>query len=378
MIHLIFIGAIISIGLALTLRWTGITSLVPLLRPSSITHVSFPSTSLQGARFWTVFIYIIAASISRRLSISGRRSPWRITENDASEATYRLDGPTVSLSMPFRIRRGDIDKYARAVTANQATITHEEILRPPHLHLLLSALTEPAMLLLLSTRTCPIDPVGTVNVRNRFELTRPLACAQRLKDCLRNAGDGGGDLSIIARLDQDVKKVKRGWEYRVIVDLLDEKGEDPVLYRQIFTILQFHKHSCSTSIFETEVSDTPKSLLEVGKLHLTANDPKSWASFSKDYNPIHLSTLAAKLFGFSSIIAHGNHVAAKAVHHFSLSDRLEDDKQQEESWMEVEFKRPTFLPCELKIQRVDGQSSSVVQLQIGKGDKINLSMKFAH
>jgi hypothetical protein len=35
--------------------------------------------------------------------------------------------------------------------------------------------TEPAMLLLLASRSCPINALGAVNVRNRLELVDPIS-----------------------------------------------------------------------------------------------------------------------------------------------------------------------------------------------------------
>ena len=46
---------------------------------------------------------------------------------------------------------------------------------------------------------------------------------------------------------------------------------------------------------------------------IPGNAPLRWAAITRDYNLIHVSSLAAKLFGFRSAIAHGNHVAALLV-----------------------------------------------------------------
>ena len=48
-------------------------------------------------------------------------------------------------------------------------------------------------------------------------------------------------------------------------------------------------------------------------LQIEADAPEKWAALCKDYNPIHVSAIAAKLFGFPGKVAHGNQVAASMI-----------------------------------------------------------------
>ncbi|MFC7574387.1 MaoC family dehydratase [Klenkia terrae] len=64
---------------------------------------------------------------------------------------------------------------------------------------------------------------------------------------------------------------------------------------------------------------------------------RRYAKVSGDVNPIHLSGLTAKAFGFERAIAHGMWVKARAL--AALSGRLPSSFS-----VDVAFKKPLFLP----------------------------------
>jgi len=84
--------------------------------------------------------------------------------------------------------------------------------------------------------------------------------------------------------------------------------------------------------------------VEVGALdrvaarwRVPADAGRRYAKVSGDVNPIHLSGLTAKAFGFKRAIAHGMWVEARAV--AALSGRLPDALT-----VDVAFRKPLFLP----------------------------------
>jgi hypothetical protein len=245
-------------------------------------------------------------------------------------------------------------RYNRAAkTVGIDTSTH-----PLHLMLFLSAATEPAMLLLLSKANCPVDPVGAVNVRNRFELVDRALLEEKLKEAIntdieRDVDDKDvqdQEWKLVARLDPNVKKVKKGWEVMVIIELVT--NSETVLYRQSFTFLQFAKHK-NPIIADSKRSDEEGKegeTSQVGVVNMTNKDPGLWAELSKDYNPIHFSTLVAKAFGFRTKIAHGNHVLAKGLAKIPNTTEVKGI-----TTMEVEFRRPVFVPCELEVGQGEGE-----------------------
>jgi acyl dehydratase len=76
---------------------------------------------------------------------------------------------------------------------------------------------------------------------------------------------------------------------------------------------------------------------------------RRYAKVSGDVNPIHLSALSAKAFGFKRAIAHGMWVKARAL--AALSGRLPDAVT-----VDVAFRKPLFLPSTvvLSTAAVDG------------------------
>jgi acyl dehydratase len=80
-----------------------------------------------------------------------------------------------------------------------------------------------------------------------------------------------------------------------------------------------------------------------------ADAGRRYAKVSGDVNPIHLSSLSAKAFGFKRAIAHGMWVQARAL--AALSGRLPDAVD-----VDVAFRKPLFLPSTVTLatEPVDG------------------------
>lgn len=267
------------------------------------------------------------------------------------EESYEL--PELMLAMPFRLNEEDLKKYIAAVNsdtpssgANSSAGPHQgpqnPLNSPAQTCLVLSAFSEPVMLLLLAHHRSPVRPLGAVNVRNRFEVLRPDLCSAEM---LMNT-----KLVVVAALKQQTRKVKRGLEIDIAVEIASYMDPDVVVFRQVFTMLQFMK-------FRTEPAlSAPKadglSIDELSKREgwrtftVSTNAPRRWAKVCKDYNPIHVSSMAAKLFGFSSSIAHGNHALALALAQFDTNHdyRFDADKP---FVMEVQFRKPVPLPATL-------------------------------
>ncbi|OCF55335.1 hypothetical protein L486_07450 [Kwoniella mangroviensis CBS 10435] len=285
--------------------------------------------------------------------------------------------------MPFHITSSDIDNYLHCLSpSSSSSNTKQNILSSGrHLQLLLSALTEPSMLLLLSKENCPIDPIGSVNVRNKFTLIDLPRCQQTLQNTLDNESKPGPGLIAMAKLDQNVRKVKRGWKFTIIVELLlDQTGTDTgngsAIYKQEFTMLEFHKHPQQPSIPPPNAT-TSINIGSIGMFDIGEEEPWNWARISKDYNPIHTSSTAAKLLGFKSTIAHGNHIVSKAIQ--QLSDhKIQMDKGMK-GWIKVEFKRPIIVPSTLEIKMYPQETEKEEQLvEIWMNGKVATTITFGN
>lgn len=78
---------------------------------------------------------------------------------------------------------------------------------------------------------------------------------------------------------------------------------------------------------------------EAGRWDLERAGTRRYASLSGDYNPVHLHPLAARLFGFSSPIAHGMHLAGLA-----LAARERAGGRPARS-LAIRFRKPVALPA---------------------------------
>jgi acyl dehydratase len=251
----------------------------------------------------------------------------------------------------------------------------------------LVAQTVPLAINILAHRDCPIKPFGAVNTRNTFRFNNPsalrdwatLAAASKLGHISYSAQFGGSTLL--------GSRQKRGVEFCITVDVMH--GKDKILQQELW-FLQFLPRSFKPLFQETLREQTQVHVVEGHHsttksqdrvLRLSGRDPIRWAATSKDYNPIHVSPIGAKLFGFRSVIAHGNHVIALAVQ--QLVDGKADVEKAAKAliWeidapceIEVKFLRPTTLPASLTVTWDTRKDvSKTLDLQICSRDKLNVS-----
>jgi acyl dehydratase len=110
-----------------------------------------------------------------------------------------------------------------------------------------------------------------------------------------------------------------------------------------------------------EAALSPSGLSELTRWKAPADIGRRYARVSGDYNPIHLSTLSAKLFGFPQAIAHGLWNKARAL--AALGQHLPAANIE----IAVEFKKPVRLPGEVTLLSSGPQASGELQLK-GTGD----------
>ncbi len=87
-----------------------------------------------------------------------------------------------------------------------------------------------------------------------------------------------------------------------------------------------------------------------GQWHVPPNMGRRYARITGDYNPIHVSRLLAKAFGFKRDIIHGMWVLAKCIAH------LQDLDYDNSLRLDVAFKGPVFMDsdCFMKAHEVSG------------------------
>lgn len=323
--------------------------LFPLLKAQTHTRLSFSPTRLTRSEIGFV-LSLFALRSSRNVL------EWlHLTRRTADEATADLH-----LSMPLKLSRSDLDKYKHAVTGtSNDEIRWDNI----QLTLLLSALSEPAMLLLLATRKISIRPLGSVNVRNYFEILRPELCSP--EQLLSHK-----EITLRASASKDFRPVKRGFEIdlSVSINVSDGKQRSPTtVFRQTFTMLQFAKTSSqvTTDLNASPTKRSPSAFLKA-EFAFASHEPSAWAKVCKDYNPIHTSVIAANMFGFPGKLAHGNHIVARACNTGVASNYFASLPSSQPLWVKVSFKRPVVVPTQLELRlEIDDAPHSTTEAASG-------------
>jgi acyl dehydratase len=371
--NMIFIIFALTVVIATTLAVVLPSHTLNIFRAtgSSNGRLSFTPTRLSGIDVIVLAVLVIFKYIN---SLIGSHPAFKPTSDGKGFAI-----PWLTLSAPLHVDKSDIERFNIAIEKKQNEV--KDVKSSP---LLLPAVTTPLLLIMLSNRSCPVLPFGAVNTKNRFEFLDPAAC--RAVTCLKDAivtGHLGGD-SLVGR------RVKRGMEFEIVIEVEGKMDKPParrVIFRQVIGIMVFLPKSTKPAWeSKQDIADTrnPMRIPEAPpqQIELSSNAPMKWAAVCKDLNPIHMSSLAAKLFGFPGKIAHGNHVVAHVVEKQRNVDPVKYPArglfwQLEKPWfLSVEFKRPMVLPLALDIKfavECDEANQSKFEFEVMRGEKVHIT-----
>ncbi len=164
----------------------------------------------------------------------------------------------------------------------------------------------------------PFPAIGTVHVGNRITQHRPISPTERL------------DVTAAA---VNLRPHAKGRVFDLVTTVTTAEGGETV-WESTSNYLRLGKGDEDAKP-ETEPFDVVAGTGTVWSLPGSLG--REYAAVSGDHNPIHLYPLSAKAFGFKRQIAHGMWSKARCVAAFA--NRLGD-----EATVEVEFKKPIFLP----------------------------------
>lgn len=261
------------------------------------------------------------------------------------DAKQVVELPRLDISCPVTVNAQQTQLYERAVALDQPQTAQSKDAEGITEPFLLAAMTNQLMVLLVVHPRLPVSPLGGVNVRNQIHLSPATdndACSS-----LRASASVGGKHNL-------ARVVKRGIEFDICVEVRSSSSNQLIL-RQIITILAPCKtHIASSTATAAGTTPDPAPQYDtIGQINMPSSAPRIWSRVCGDYNPIHVSSLLAKLFGFRGKIAHGNHVVARTLN-------LLDSKQPggratrrdggKGWWIEMQFRRPMVLPIRLGVQ----------------------------
>lgn len=196
--------------------------------------------------------------------------------------------------------------------------------------LLLHLLTQPGF---------PLPLLGLVHLRNRIEQLR---------------GIGTGEALDIELRVGEARQVRLGLEFDLITEVQIE-GE--LVWREVMTTLYRLPAPRSAS---SPPPPPAAQLADYLPFTAPADIGRRYAAVGKDYNPIHLAPLSARLFGFKRHIAHGMWSLAHCA--ALLAERLETEPRL----LEVAFRQPLFLPgrATLKFAHAVGVSQAGIDFEL--------------
>ncbi|MGH8445498.1 MAG: MaoC family dehydratase, partial [Solimonas sp.] len=163
----------------------------------------------------------------------------------------------------------------------------------------------------------PLPLLGLVHIRNRIEQVRGLGT--------------GESYDFDVRLGE-AREVRQGLEFDIVTSVTVDGAE---VWSEVMTTLfriPGPKQPAGKPV------PVPASLSDYIAVDAPADTGRRYAKVGKDFNPIHLSPLPAKLFGFKRHIAHGMWSVAHCA--ALLSERLDGEARL----LDVQFRQPLFLP----------------------------------
>jgi acyl dehydratase len=183
----------------------------------------------------------------------------------------------------------------------------------------LHMLAFPLMLNILVQQQFPMKAMGQVHLRNKISVLQSF--------------DQSQPLDMNAKISRSTITSK-GLEWDIDVQL---EVDNQLVWTSESTFL----HRCKTDIERTKTTVIKK----YGKPQQWSTESdlgRRYARVSGDYNPIHLTDLTAKLFGFKQAIAHGMWSKARCL--AAMDKHLPDYGYS----VAVDFHRPLFLPSQVQ------------------------------
>jgi len=205
------------------------------------------------------------------------------------------------------------------------------------------ALTFPTVMGLVTGFDFPFAAMGSVHIENHITQYRPILVT---------------DTVSVRVHAENLREHRRG----LLVDIVtDVNVGNETAWHQVTTFL----HQQRTSLSD-EPKPPPQKLPKPGPpnavLRITPGQIRHYASVGGDHNPIHTNPIAAKLFGFPTVIAHGMFSAAAVL--ANIEGQLPDAVKYS-----VRFAKPVVLPARagLYVDRIsDGWQLTLRNLS--KGD----------
>lgn len=266
-------------------------------------------------------------------------------------ALSRRPGARRSRELPevaHRVRRVRIDPARAAAFDHLMGGAATDLVHPGVLHVL----AFPVSLSLMARSDFPVGLLGLVHTENRMLQHRPVRV---------------GELVDVECRTRDLRPHRRGRTFEAVTTFLSSDGE--IVATDVSTYLAKGGGSGSGEVSgpggasgsgsrsgsgdgssgrsrRDFVPPTP-----TGRWHLDAGTGRRYAEVSGDANPIHMSALSARAFGFPRAIAHGMFTASRAF------SETRPDLTRPLQW-DVRFEAPVTLPGTVLVRYEDDEDGT--------------------
>jgi hypothetical protein len=193
----------------------------------------------------------------------------------------------------------------------------------------------------------PLPMLGLVHLRNEIGQTRPLLATEIF------------DLRVALT---ESREVQQGLEFDFVTEFAVE--DSGTIWRGVSTYL--YRISGKPRVRTRAAAPEEIPLSKYVALDASADIGRRYAKVSRDYNPIHLYAVTAKLFGFKRAIATGMWTAARAL--ALLQQELGIAPQK----YEFQFRQPYLLPGRAALRYEPGSSKLDFALVGADAGKIHL------
>lgn len=181
-------------------------------------------------------------------------------------------------------------------------------------------LTFPLVMAYLSSPECPWPAVGTVHLANAIEQREPLRVGDEVSVALKTGALRAHEKGQVFDLELSVLRDGE-WIWRGTQSLLRRGVRHPV-----------------GPLYTSALIDDP-SLQRCAEFDARSDVGRRYARVSGDFNPMHWSTIGARLLGFRRMIAHGLWTQARAL------ACLLPPAPLQHATLVAEFKSPLLLPA---------------------------------
>lgn len=217
----------------------------------------------------------------------------------------------------------------------------------------LHVLTFPLHVRLMADREFPFPMLGMVHVSNVMTQHRPVRAVEQL--------------TLTSWVDR-LAPHRKGWT----VDMVGEiRVGAQVVWEGRSTYLAKADRPATETAPAHEQGQAGEHRIpgpEVARWRLPADLGRRYAKVSGDVNPIHLSALSAKAFGFPRAIAHGMWTHARAL--AAVEPRLPAAYTCEAQWA-----RPVLLPSSVELRGSLHEGAGALAVTSGNGEKVHLSLQ---